>query len=52
MSRVTVRPVVSRDDLKAFIRLPHELYAQDPNWVPPLDFGRRRDPDAGPESVL
>lgn len=37
MSRVAVRPVASRDDLKAFIRLPHELYARDPNWVPPLD---------------
>ena len=37
MNRVTVRPVVSRNDLKAFIRLPHELYARDSNWVSPLD---------------
>jgi hypothetical protein len=34
---VAVRPVSSPSDLKAFIRLPHDLYAGNPNWVPPLD---------------
>jgi hypothetical protein len=37
MSDIKVRPVATKDDLKSFIRLPHELYANDPNWVPPLD---------------
>ena len=35
---VTVRPVASRRDLKAFIRFPHELYRGNPYWVPNLDF--------------
>lgn len=33
---VSVRPVSSPRDLKAFIRLPWRLYALDKNWVPPL----------------
>jgi hypothetical protein len=33
---VEVRPVGSRRDLRAFIDLPYELYANDPVWVPPL----------------
>ncbi len=33
---VSVRPVVSKADRKAFINLPYRLYAIDPNWVPPL----------------
>ncbi|KQM68116.1 hypothetical protein ASE75_01900 [Sphingomonas sp. Leaf17] len=35
-SSVTIRPVQSRADRKAFIALPFRLYADDPNWVPPL----------------
>ncbi len=31
-----VRPVDSATDLKAFVDLPFRLYANDPNWVPPL----------------
>ena len=31
-----VAPVVSRSDLRAFLRLPWSLYARDPYWVPPL----------------
>lgn len=31
-----VRPVQTRADKKLFLKLPWELYAQDPNWVPPL----------------
>jgi hypothetical protein len=37
MSAIQVRPVAGREDLKAFIRLPHRLYRGDPNWAPPLD---------------
>jgi len=33
---VTIRPVESGADRKAFIELPFRLYADDPNWVPPL----------------
>lgn len=33
---VTIRPVESGADRKAFIELPYRLYAGDPNWVPPL----------------
>jgi hypothetical protein len=31
-----VRPVVTRRDLRAFIKLPWRLYWDEPNWVPPL----------------
>ncbi|VXC80606.1 N-acetyltransferase [Sphingomonas sp. AX6] len=33
---VTVRPVASAADKKAFIALPYRLYANDPHWVAPL----------------
>lgn len=33
---ISVRPVASAADRKAFIDLPYRLYANDPNWVPPL----------------
>jgi GNAT superfamily N-acetyltransferase len=39
---VDVRPVHSRGDLKRFIKLPMRLYRNEPNWVPPLMFERRR----------
>jgi len=31
-----IRPVVTNADKKAFVDLPFRLYANDPNWVPPL----------------
>jgi len=31
-----VRQVASKADLKKFVDLPFRLYADDPNWVPPL----------------
>lgn len=42
---VTVRPVESAADLKAFLRLPWKIYPADKNWVPPLlwDQGRKLD---------
>ncbi len=33
---LTIRPVTSKADKKVFIDFPYRLYAQDPNWVPPL----------------
>jgi hypothetical protein len=33
---VTVRPVATKADRKAFVDLPFALYTADPNWVPPL----------------
>jgi GNAT superfamily N-acetyltransferase len=33
---VEVRPVASKRELKAFIRLPWRLYRNEPHWVPPL----------------
>ena len=41
MSEVVIRPVASRRDLSAFIRLPERLYSNEPNWVAPLRFERR-----------
>ncbi|PZU11800.1 N-acetyltransferase [Sphingomonas sp.] len=35
-SGVTIRPVVTKADRKAFVNLPFRLYAEDPAWVPPL----------------
>ncbi len=32
----TIRPVLTKADRKAFVNLPFRLYADDPNWVPPL----------------
>ena len=33
---VTIRPIFSQNDRKAFVDLPFRLYADDPHWVPPL----------------
>jgi hypothetical protein len=35
MSDVTVTPVTSKADRKAFIDLAYRLNANDPHWVPP-----------------
>ncbi|AOH84009.1 hypothetical protein AWL63_08535 [Sphingomonas panacis] len=32
----TIRPIESKADRKKFVDLPFRLYADDPNWVPPL----------------
>jgi len=36
MNEINIRPVLTKADKKAFIDLPFRLYANDPNWVPPL----------------
>ncbi|HWF74120.1 MAG TPA: hypothetical protein VG186_12285 [Solirubrobacteraceae bacterium] len=45
-----VRPVAGKRDLDTFIKLPWRLYRNEPNWVPPLLFERRRffDPERNP----
>jgi hypothetical protein len=47
---VTVQPVTDRRALEEFLRLPWEIYRQDPLWVPPLLPEQRRflDPKRGP----
>jgi GNAT superfamily N-acetyltransferase len=44
-SRVEVRPVRTRRELRAFVRLPWRLYRGVANWVPPLLSERRRHLD-------
>ena len=33
---LSIRPIASTRDRKAFVDLPYRLYAGDPHWVPPL----------------
>ncbi|UVO51650.1 N-acetyltransferase [Sphingomonas sp. SUN019] len=35
-SSLTIRPVLTKRDRKAFVDLPFRLYADDPHWIPPL----------------
>ena len=42
---VEVRPVRTRGELRAFIRLPWRLYKRSANWVPPLLSERKRHLD-------
>ena len=42
-----IRPVASKRDLNTFIKLPWRLYRNEPNWVPPLLFDRKRFFDRG-----
>jgi GNAT superfamily N-acetyltransferase len=36
MTEIIIQPVKTKADIKAFVELPYKLYANDPNWVPPL----------------
>jgi GNAT superfamily N-acetyltransferase len=36
MTDINIRPVRTKADKQAFVDLPFRLYADDPNWVPPL----------------
>ena len=36
MTDINIRPVTTKADKQAFVDLPFRLYADDPNWVPPL----------------
>jgi len=33
---ITIRPVLTKADRKAFVDLPFRLYKDNPNWIPPL----------------
>ena len=44
---IEVRPVRSRGELKRFIRLPWRIYRNEPHWVPPLVYERKRFLDRG-----
>lgn len=37
---ITIRPVASKADKKAFLDVPFPIYRDDPNWVAPLYFER------------
>lgn len=41
MSAIQVVPVQSSQHLSAFLNLPKRIYADDPNWIAPLDVERR-----------
>lgn len=38
---VLVRPVRTRRDLSAFVKVPHRVYVDDSAWIPPLHLERR-----------
>jgi GNAT superfamily N-acetyltransferase len=42
VENVEVRPVRSRAELRRFIRLPWRIYRNEPLWVPPLVYERKR----------
>jgi GNAT superfamily N-acetyltransferase len=42
MAGLSIRPVHSRRELDAFIKVPFRLYRDEPHWVPPLIFERKQ----------
>lgn len=38
---IEIRPVLNNRDMGVFINIPWQIYADDPNWVPPLRLERR-----------
>jgi hypothetical protein len=34
--KIEIKPVKTKKDLAAFLRLPWRIYKDSPNWVPPL----------------
>lgn len=41
LDELQILPVKTKRDLKSFIKLPGELYHNDPHWVPPLYLERK-----------
>jgi hypothetical protein len=41
-NEIEIRPVKSNKQLMDFIKLPWKIYANDPNWVPPLIMDRKK----------
>lgn len=50
MGRISIKPVVTRNDMRDFLWLPWSLYKNDPNWVPPLlkEVKKQLDPRFNP----
>lgn len=50
MDRISIKPVVTRSDMRDFLWLPWNLYKTDPNWVPPLlkEVKKQLDPRFNP----
>lgn len=46
MDNISIKPVVTRGDMRDFLLLPWTIYKRDPHWVPPLlsDVKRKLDP--------
>lgn len=42
MSAISIKTVISKKELKQFIKLPWKIYRDDPNWVPPLIIDRKK----------
>ena len=53
-SRVSIRPVLSKQDKKLFLDVPFALYGKGSNWVAPLYFERfeHLDPEKIPTSSM
>jgi GNAT superfamily N-acetyltransferase len=41
VNKITIKPVQNNKDLKLFIKVPWEIYKNDPVWVPPLIIDRK-----------
>lgn len=50
MQQVEIRPVVSKKDIRSFIDFPHELYKDDPHYVPEIYLAQKEihDKDKNP----
>ena len=50
MDPISIKPVVTRGDLREFLWLPWNIYKNDPNWVPPLieEIKRKLNPRFNP----
>jgi GNAT superfamily N-acetyltransferase len=50
MTAITIVPVNGKTGLADFIRVPHDVFRDDPHWVAPLDIERREhlDPARNP----
>jgi GNAT superfamily N-acetyltransferase len=50
MDNISIKPVLTRRDMREFLLLPWNIYKEDPNWVPPLlsDLKRKLDPRFNP----
>ena len=49
---ISIRPVASKADKKAFIDLPYRLYANDPAFVPPLKGAKKEESSRYLETLL